>query len=83
MLYLRDAHGLTFRISAMIPELGSKAAALNSLVLQRWQLNKLATQATNRLHQFLLAVFPEGEAQHFAQLQNFYYYFQIDPLPAS
>jgi len=68
MLYLRDIHGISFRISAMTPELGSKAAALNSLVLQRWQLNKLATQATNRLHQFLLAVFPEGEAQHFAQL---------------
>jgi len=68
MLYLRDIHGISFRISAMTPELGSKAAALNSLVLQRWQFNKLATQATNRLHQFLLAVFPEGEAQHFAQL---------------
>ena len=68
MLYLRDIHGISFRISAMTPELGSKAAALNSLVLQRWQLNKLATQATNRLHQFLLAVFPEGEAQHFTQL---------------
>ncbi len=68
MLYLRDAHGLSFRISAITPELDSKAAALNSLVLQRWQFNKLATQATNRLHQFLLAVFPEGEARHFAQL---------------
>jgi len=68
MLYLRDVHGMSFRISAMTPELGSKAAVLNSLVLQRWQFNKIATQATNRLHQFLLAVFPEGEAQHFAQL---------------
>ncbi len=68
MLYLRDAHGISFRISAMIPELSSKAAALNSLVLQRWQFNKLATQATNRLHQFLLAVFPEGEARYFNQL---------------
>ncbi len=68
MLYLRDVHGLSFRISAMTPELGSKAAALNSLMLQRWQFNKLASQATNRLHQFLLAVFPEGEAQYFNQL---------------
>ena len=68
MLYLRDAHGISFRISAMTPELSSKAAVLNSLVLQRWQFNKSATQATNRLHQFLLAVFPEGEAQHFTQL---------------
>jgi len=68
LLYLRDVHGLSFRISAMTPELGSRAAALNSLVLQRWQFNKLANQATNRLHQFLLAVFPEGEARYFNKL---------------
>jgi transposase len=68
LLYLRDVHGLSFRISAAIPELGSKAFALRSLVLQRWQLSKLASQATNRLHQFLLAVFPEGEAQCFKKL---------------
>jgi len=68
LLYLRDIHGLSFRISAMTPELGSRASALNPLVLQRWQFNKLANQATNRLHQFLLAVFPEGEAQYFNKL---------------
>jgi len=68
LLYLRDAHGLSFRISAVTPELGSKAAALRSLILQRWQLSKLASQATNRLHQLLLAVFPEGEAQCFKKL---------------
>jgi transposase len=68
LLYLRDVHGLSFRISAMTPELGSKAAALNALVLHRLQFSKLATQATNRLHQFLLAVFPEGEARYFKQL---------------
>jgi len=68
LLYLRDVHGLSFRISATTPELGSKATALRFLVLQRWQLNKLANQATNRLHQFLLAVFPEGEAQYFNKL---------------
>jgi len=68
LLYLRDLHGLSFRISAMTPGLGSRAAALNSLTLQRWQFNKLANQATNRLHQFLLAVFPEGEARYFKQL---------------
>ena len=68
LLYLRDLHGLSFRISAMMPELGSRAAALNALTLQRWQFNKLATQATNRLHQLLLAVFPEGEARYFKQL---------------
>ena len=68
LLYLRDLHGLSFRISTMTPEFGSRAAALNSLTLQRWQFNKLANQATNRLHQLLLAVFPEGEARYFNQL---------------
>ena len=68
LLYLRDVHGLSFRISATTPELGSRAAVLHSLVLQRWQFSKLVSQATNRLHQFLLAVFPEGEARYFKQL---------------
>ena len=68
LLYLRDTHGISFRISAITPELGSKAAALHSLILQRQQFVKLASQATNRLHQFLLAVFPEGEAQYFDPL---------------
>ncbi len=68
LLYLRDTHGVSFRISAVIPELGSKAAALHSLVLQRWQFHKQVTQATNRLHQLLLAVFPEGEARYFNKL---------------
>jgi len=68
MLYLRDVHGLSFRLSGTRPELGSKAAVLNSLVLQRLQFNNLAVQATNRLHQFLIAVFPEAEARYFKQL---------------
>lgn len=68
LLYLRDVHGMSFRISTMTPELDSKAATLNSLALQRWQFSKSVTQATNRLHQFLLAVFPEGEARYFTQL---------------
>ena len=68
LLYLRDVHGLSFRISAIKPELGSEAAAINSLVLQRWQFNKLAVQTTNRLHQFLIAVFPEGEERYFNKL---------------
>ncbi len=68
LLYLRDVHGISFRVTAMKPELQSEAAALNSLVLQRWQFSKLVAQATNRLHQFLLAVFPEAEARYFNQL---------------
>lgn len=70
LLYLRDVHGLSFRISAMTPQLGSKAMVLNSLVIQRWQFNKQINQATNRLHQFLLAVFPEGEAKYFNKLSE-------------
>lgn len=68
LLYLRDLHGLSFRIPETIPELGSEAMALNALVLQRWQFTRLAVQATNRLHQFMLALFPEGELQYFHQL---------------
>ncbi len=68
LLYLRDLHGLSFRISVTTAELGTKAAALNSLALQRLQLIKLVSQATNRLHQFLIAVFPEGEERYFKQL---------------
>jgi transposase len=73
LLYLRDAHGISFRISALMPELGSSASLLKSLVLQRTQFSKLASQATNRLHQYLLAVFPEGEAQYFHQLLRITY----------
>ncbi len=68
ILYLRDVHGLSFRVSAVTPQLGSKAMVLNSLVLQREQLKKLVNQATNRLHQLLVAVFPEGEAKYFKKL---------------
>lgn len=68
MLYLRGQHCLSFGISAITPQLGSRAAVLNSLVLQRCQFNKLVNQVTNRLHQLLLAVFPEGEASYFRQL---------------
>lgn len=77
LLYLRDLHGLSFRISAVTPDLGSKAAALNSLVLQRWQFNKLINQVTNRLHQLLIAVFPEGEVRYFNDLLKIIPYYPI------
>ena len=51
----------------MTPELESKASVLHSLVLQRWQFVKLANQATNRLRQFLCAIFPEGKTAYFRQ----------------
>ena len=53
---------------AVPADLTSDAAILKSLVLQRWRFTKLSQQATNRLHQFLLAVFPEGEKDYFPQL---------------
>ena len=68
MLYLRDTQGLSFRISLIKYELGSKAAVMNSLILQRLHFNKLITQITNKLHQLLIATFPEGEAQYFKKL---------------
>ena len=68
MLYLRDTQGLSFRISLIKYELGSKAAVINSLILQRLHFNKLITQMTNKLHQLLIATFPEGEAQYFKKL---------------
>lgn len=70
LLYLRDVHGLSFRITATPADLTSDAVILKSLVLQRWRFTKLANQATNRLHQFLLAVFPEGESDYFPQLMR-------------
>ena len=68
LLYLKHVHGLSFRISSVTPELGSKASALQCFVIQRQQYNKLITQFTNRLHQFLLAIFPEAEAEYFRKL---------------
>jgi hypothetical protein len=49
LLYLRDVHGLSFRISVVMPELGSKAIVLHHLIIQKQQYNKQATQLTNSL----------------------------------
>ncbi len=68
LLYLRDVHGISFRISAVAPVLGSQASVLQCLILQRIQYNKLIVQCTNRLHQLLIATFPEGEVKYFRQL---------------
>ena len=75
MLYMRDIHGISFRISSVKSELGSKASLLRHLVLQKQTYNKLLTQTINRLHQFLLAVFPEGEAKHFRKLLRIISYY--------
>ena len=68
ILYLRDTHGISFRIAPVSPQLNSTAALFRSLILERQRYAKMASQATNRLHHFLLAVFPEGEARYFPQL---------------
>jgi transposase len=68
LLYLRDTHGLSFRISAVIPELESQATVLRQLVIQREQYTKTVTQMTNRLHSILVATFPEGESKCFRSL---------------
>lgn len=68
LLYLRDIHGLSFRISASPVDLYSKGTMLRSLILQRLQFVKIVTQATNRLHQLLISVFPEGESKYFKTL---------------
>jgi len=68
MLYARGVLDDDLRISAVSPELSSEAATMKALSVQRWALSKSITQATNRLHQFLIATFPEGEASYFAYL---------------
>ena len=75
LLYLRDIHGISFRISSTTSEMGSKASLFRHLVLQKQTYNKLLTQTINRLHQFLLAVFPEGEAKHFRTLLRIITYY--------
>jgi len=68
ILYARDILNDDLRISAVSPELGSEAATMRALCLQRLALDKLITQATNRLRQFLVATFPEGESLYFTYL---------------
>lgn len=70
MLYLRDTQGLSFRISLMNYELGTQAAVINSLILHRWHFSKLITHVTNKLHQLLIATFPEGESRYFKKLME-------------
>ncbi len=68
LLYLRDVHGISFRISAVKPELYSRASLMRQMILDRQQYVKMSVQATNRLHSFLMVVFPEAEAKFFPQL---------------
>ena len=60
LLYLRDFKGLALNISATKPDFESQANLLRPLVLQRMQYVRLGVQQTNRLHQYLLIVFPKA-----------------------
>jgi len=68
LLYLRDKHGISFRISEVKAELGSQAVTLRTLVLQRLQYNKLFVQTRNRLRHLLHVIFPEAEEKCFSTL---------------
>ena len=77
LLYLRDSQGSSLHITATKADLNSSATLLRSLILQRMQYVKLSTQATSRLRQYLLAVFPEGESKYFKQLLKIVSYYPI------
>jgi transposase len=66
--YLKDTYGLSFRVSARVADLRSEATIIKDLMHQRHLYVRLKTQAINRLHNYLLAVFPEGEAKYFFDL---------------
>jgi transposase len=69
LLYLKDLAGSLFRTTTLkLPDLSSKASILHTLTLHRQQYNKLITQSTNRLHVFLIGVFPEAESKYFTRL---------------
>lgn len=67
-LYARAALQRKLRISIIKPEIGTESAILKNLIIQRWSTQKSINQTTNRLHQLLIASFPEGEAAYFDQL---------------
>ena len=69
LLYLKDLAGSLFRSTALkVPDFDSKASILHTLILHRQQYNKLIAQSTNRLHVFLIGIFPEAEKQYFTRL---------------
>jgi len=61
---------MSFRVSATAPEVGSRSATLKALLSERLLYVKLKAQSTNRLRQYLLAVFPEGEGEFFGYLKK-------------
>jgi transposase len=70
LLYLRDLYKVSFHISATSANFESLSSLLRSLLLQSRYYRKLVAQTTNRLRQYVHAVFPEGEERYFKQLLN-------------
>jgi transposase len=68
LLYLRDFYKISLNITATSADFESQSSLLRSLLLQSQYYLKLWTQTTNRLHQYVHAVFPEGEETYFRQL---------------
>jgi transposase len=79
LLYLRDRLGESLRIAPVRPDLTSSATGIRAAILQRWSANKTATQAANRLHQYLTATFPEGEKAFFKELLTIARFFPPTP----
>jgi transposase len=65
LLYLRDFYKVSFHISAMSVNFESQSSLLRLILLQSRYYSKLGTQTTNRLRQYVHAVFPEGEERYF------------------
>jgi transposase len=68
LLYLRDFYNISLNITATSADFESQSSLLRSLLLQNQYYRKLGAQTTNRLHQYVHAVFPEGEETYFNQL---------------
>jgi transposase len=79
VLYLRDFYKVSFQISATSVQFESESSLLRSLLLQSRYYRKLGTQTVSRLHQYVHAVFPEGEEKYFRQLL---YILPYHPTPA-
>lgn len=79
LLYLRDRLGESLRIAPVRADLQSQTAGIRACILQRWSANKAATQAANRMHQYLTAVFPEGERLYFRELLTLARFFPPTP----
>jgi hypothetical protein len=65
LLYLRDLYKINLNITATSADFESQSYLMRSLLLQSQYYRKLEKQTTNRLHQYVHAVFPEGEETYF------------------